>query len=423
MSEKSRVRILAGLIIVMLVSAFALILSPNEQSNAQSSPITVIDNGFTYDNKYGYTFKADISSTAGEIVKATLVFRALISQPYTMYPTAVLTPGTKVTVEVTQDYNEVFAPFRYEWQIFDSVGNSYSTPAVFARSGGTDLFAWKEYASPEGIIVRYYDDTVNAAGIAESAYAIEQKMIAGLKFTPEDPLYFVVFADNKDWCKALAGVGNAACDPSWRANGIYAPLQRNIYYWPTLTNADQSALWFGRSIGYSYWRTWLGDLKRNQKDVDANTWFLSGIASYFNDNMKEIAARRLQVMIAAKQLYPFAGNKVTATASANGNSEVMVNFDAQDYTAFSYFVDQYGIEKVTAVMNLYTRERKPFAIAFTEVIGLTVEQFETQWRATLGFAPAIIDPTQTPPSLPTLPPTPKMRSFPRKATPTATAKP
>ncbi len=334
----------------------------------------------------GLTFAIEAASDAGEIVSARVVWtHAPGSGRQHSVGASLDESGDRWVARWEPGTNQVppWVLVRYRWELTDAQGNRYVTQErdeVYADPDNADRWG---HAESEDVVVHWIDlpdeygqQTIEAMAAREEFF--RQAWGGLLPYRPRVILY--------GW-SAMAEYEEVAGDNVIVGNAIRAGTTRGDWG-GTVQIATPGMTPEGMAYGTVLHE--VAHLYQEQFTLVVVDWFIEGNAEFFSlargDRYKDYARQRLQ----SDAPLSFAGG-----FSARGT-----NFrDAYwiGTTVWDYLVETYGLDAHRQLWELVGNNVPRFE-AVEMVTGVSIAQFERDWRAWLGVftPPPTLIPTPTP---------------------------
>jgi hypothetical protein len=359
---------------------------------APSMAIEVLEQSMESHFPTDAAFSLRARSDAGDIVAASLYVEPGWTAPARLLNPEPFTPGPEVELSATWDTTlETIPPFTaisYHWQLELANGEVFSTPAVQTEyTDGTH--DWQRLESDTAIVFWYDQPDEFGQAIFEAAQDGYDHVARITGATTDGAIRVVIYNTQSDFCAFYArgscqdwigGVSltELGCTAQWGSS-------LNWFIYDVIPH-EMAHVFYGGAV---FRDTWVG----------VPTWFNEGIAVY---NERHDHSRDQTLVLAAaerEELVPL------RLMSARGGSVVegeVAEWYAQAWSLVDYIADIYG-EDVLGELILTMSANVPFEQALAQTTGLDMVQYETDWRAWLGYP---VDFIPTPITLPPMVVTP-----------------
>ncbi len=365
---------------------------------ADDGPITVLSQSTESHFRESFIFHVRARSTAGNIVKARIIWQQSAIDANIAHPIPDFDPAPEVTLEYTwQTAFETTPPWQiifYRWEFTDSAGNVYRTDRTRAEISD-DTHKWQTL-SDDKVRVYWYDQSQafgkELLAAAQRGYA---HVVKATGYTPQEELRIVIYNDQDSFCSIFRMGG---CQ-SWYAGVTLGSI---TIEW---LEEDQRFVMYQvvpHELAHAFLNDWLGGR------VDAlPRWFNEGQA--VNNELEglqdEITQARRLAQFSLLTRLPL----LDASAVEGRDSALLVaRWYAQAASLVAFLYDRWGLDSLGKIVE-QVKAGSRFEDALTGYTGLSMDDFELAWRAWLGA-------TEPPP---TIFPTPTFMPFP----PTPTSEP
>lgn len=377
---------------------------------AQTPLITFTPTTTTNNFPANLTFNTTASSTAGDIIRAKLVFTDQDGSGGTQNILSDIEPEHEVTLTYEWDTSRITVvpsqPIYYYWQVTDSEGNRVNSELEAIRYDDV-RFEWQVLEN-DAIAVWWHDQSTEFGqtvfDIARAAFIQQQELF---QVEPDLQIRIIIYNNFDEFAAWHSFINEFIGGQAFPGAGVTTQI---------VPQGDFQEQWLLDVLPHEIAHLYFFQATRSLSSPP--TWLNEGLAQYleFDDNAFSLRAAELAVLRGERiPLYAIIGSF--------GNDEDGVRLAyAESLSAVTYLVEAYGEEGLAALLaayksGLYNEE------AFQTALGVTTLEFEYEWIAWLG-APLELYPTPT--AEPTMAPLPTfpMMMIPTKrptATPTATA--
>ena len=380
----------SGVVLVAFVAVSGGVILPaaaqEDTSPGKPSTATWTVGELSFESRYprGFIFTAEISSSAGPIVRGRVIWshapgtqksRPLEIDPVTGRLIATWEPGPGESAPP-------WLGLTYVWSVGDVAGNSFETEPRYAeyadnsrswiRSESDDIIVFSQGLPPE----------VNDLTLAAMAQQRETYRAAWGDLLPYKPRA-ILFGDRQAWDEWQVGVSSAR----------YAGLTRSEWG-GTVQRGTASDL---RQLAYG---TVLHEIAHLYQDaftvMPAGSWFTEGNATFFELERYYDYEGAVRALAAAGELPALLDGAGPGVSGRNARRGYDIG-----YTFWKWLVSNYGLDGHRELVTLIDRGVRRNA-AIEQVTGLPLAEVERRWRVWLG----------APPIPPTLIPTPPFTFLP-----------
>ncbi len=383
----------AGLMAALVLAGLAFPVgaaSPVTAAAGTSTPTGIPDSGdssaewtvgeLTFESRYphGFVFTAEISSSAGPIVRGRVIWSLAPgtqrSAPFQVDPDSGL-----LVAEWQPGPGESTPPWlglTYTWSVGDAAGNSFETEPRYAEYADTSR-EWLRSESEDIIVFSQgMPAEVNDLTLEAMAEQRETFRVAWGDLLPYRPRA-ILFGDLDAWQEWQVG----------HMSANIAGLTRSEWGGTVQRVTGEGV----RDIAYG---TVLHEIAHLYQDaftfMPAGNWFIEGNATFFELQQYYDYEAAVRALAAAGQLPAL----LDSTGPGVSGRDARRGYDI-GYTFWRWLVDNYGLEGhrqlITLVQGGMARND-----AIEQVTGLPASEVESRWRVWLGASPAA----------PTLVPTP-----------------
>ena len=283
------------------------------------------------------------------------------------------TPGQTVQASFTRNTLVEFLPvgitLRYKWELELADGTILETPEQTVAYDDT-RFPWQE-RSERGITVRWYEgDAAWGEYMLQSAVDGLDRLEQRVGGSVDDPMVIIIYASTSDMRGALPPNsadwigGQARPDLGLIIGAIAAGDENNV---KRLIPHELSHLVLHQATKNNYGGT--------------PAWFDEGLAVANQDIPDFGFAERVENAAINGELIPL---QALASNFPDDPEKALLSY-AQSESVVRYIEENYGIE---ALANLVAQFRSGVTddLAIQEVLGISIDQLDADWRATLPAA-------------------------------------
>lgn len=340
----------------------------------------------TFESNYprGFTFTAEISSSAAPITRARVVWSHAPGTQRSRSARIDPDTGTLVAEWVVQGSDAVppWVGVTYTWDVTDAEGNFFETEPLYVEYAD-DSREWTRTESEDIIVfTQGLPEEVGPLAVEAMAELRETFRQAWGDLLPYKPRA-ILFGDQEAWLEWRVGFQNprviGTTRDDWGAT-VQIVAGGNI--------EDLAAGTVPHEIAHLY----QGEFTL----MTAGSWFIEGNATFFELHQQydyEASVRELAATGRLPALLADTGPGVSGQNARRG-------YDI-GYTFWKWFVENYGLDGHRELIQTLKRGTSRDA-ALEAVTGLSLDEIEGRWRVWLGASPVP----------PTLFPTPTMFFFP-----------
>lgn len=322
-----------------------------------------------------------IAEATTPIVEASLV-RQLVGERVRARARSEFTSGNRVdlTFAWTLEPGELPPGTRisYYWELVDQTGNRWQTdPSIVIYED--DRFDWQELVETP-IIVRYYGSRkATAQKVLEAAVAAAQRLQKDVGVELKEPVSIYVYNSKNDMRAALTSRSETY---DIRTVTLGVSMGRN-----TLIILGSDAGVRG-TVAHEMSHIVIG-MATDNPYTDLPRWLDEGLAMYAEGELPEDNRRALEQAIRNDALI-----SVRSLSSYVGDPALVDLFYGEVYSLVDFMLTTYGREKMDRLLDAL-QDGQSVNEALGEIYGLTIDDLDLQWRASLGLGPRAA-PTATP---------------------------
>jgi hypothetical protein len=338
------------------------------------------------------TFNLKAKSAAGQIVSVRLFTRLPNQTQENVTPVNGISPASEISAQLVWNTEQTSIPpwllMRYQWELKDSAGNVLKSPLATAEFKD-DTRAWEKLSDGK-VAVYYYQQTQKfGKDLFSASQKAYQHIVKATGHTPLTEIRVVVFNNQQDFCAFHAanqcfqwawGETHPGLTAQW-IDAVRDPSRRYLL---------QEAI--PHELAHAFLREWA---KFRLTEIPA--WFdegqavnnqLVGIDDYLK-RARELAKanklRRVSAMGLLTQIPP-------------DNSDMIADWYAQATSLVYYLYKEWGTDSLGKLIT-QVNNGASFSNAWKKVTGLTLDEYEMQWRKWVGATKALpaLRPTPTVP--------------------------
>lgn len=321
-------------------------------------------------------YRITISSSTAEITDVRLYY-GHIQDPIRTQVRPTFTPGRQVTASFTLNTRERYLPpgseIEYFWSARDAAGARYESPRQrFTYMDGRHQ--WR--AKTQGLVtLRWYSGSdAFAQDVLDTAQRTLDRLKRQVGVEPTQPITLIFYGSNADFAQALPP--NSA---EWIGGQAYPALNLIV---AGVRPDSGAAREVRRMVPHELSHIVLHQATDNPYNIPPN-WLDEGLAVY---NQETADARFPAVLRDAART-----GRLIPLRALNSNfpldpDEALLSY-AQSGAVVEFIITQLGPEKAGALTAIF-REGVSYDEAVQRALGMTIEELDAQWRASLGRASA-----------------------------------
>jgi hypothetical protein len=357
-----------ALLSVLLLILFSITLSP---ALAQGG-ITVVSD--EYETVFGETITFRVAAESESEITDIWLYYQVGGFPATSRADPEFEPGQTVEAEHKWDlvlnYTPPGSEIAYWWKIEDAAGNELETePVSFTYED--ERYDWRELSS-DRILLYWYrgDDDFGQALLDRGLEALDQ-LSRDTGVTVEKAVKIFIYGSHSDLLGALdQGArewtgGRAFTDQGIVVIGV---SPSNLEWGKRATVHELTHV-----VVHRVTDTPLGGLP---------TWLDEGLAMYAEGDLEPVYVAELNEATESNTLISVR----SLSSSFSADSDLASLSYAESYSLVEFILDQYGEEKMTQLIDIFT-EGAYYDDALQEALGVDTDGLEDEWRAWLGASP------------------------------------
>jgi hypothetical protein len=367
------VNLLAALIMVTAV----IVSADTAPGHAQAaSPIEVLEQSTQSDFGKTMTFSVKVRSSAGKIVSARL-YRRLPNQTYDLVSPVKVSEAEETTATFVWNTKlETIPPWliiRYQWELKDSAGNLFMSEPVNAIAAD-DTRPWKNHSDGKVAVYYYNQNERFGKDLFASAQQGFQLIQKATGHTPAYEIRVVLFNNQADFCsfhapnqclKWAGGLTFPGLTAQW-INTARDPSRRFL-----LREAIPHEL--AHAFLHEWVKPGLGEIPSWFDEGQALNNQIAGLDKYLQ-RARQLARtdklRRISAMGAVGYMRTTDDQKV-------------IDWYSQAGSLVAYLYQRWGKESLGKVIS-NMNDGDTFEAAWKKVTGLTLEEYEVEWRKWVG---------------------------------------
>lgn len=404
-----------GLTILLI---FGVVLSPAERQVRAQSPIEVLEQTTESLFRQTFTFTVKVKSSAGKITSGRVFVRNHADRTSIANRADKFEPANEVTLKYVIKTDKLTTPpwatFLYQWEVVDEAGNTLRTPETKAEYEDKTR-DWQKLADGKVAVYWYGRDDAYGQLLLESARKGFDHVAQATGFAPDEELRVAAYNTQDDFCSFYAarqcldwigGMAFGSVVVGWMDEdyAVTQALKRD----PSCDagcqqQARQRELdWFMQSLvphelAHAFLNYWMG-----LRIIAIPRWFNEGQA--MNNELanvdKELARARDIAQNGKLERLRLLDAQATITRN---KFDAVTDWYATATSLVAFLYERWGLESLGKIITVINGG-KNFEAALKEATGLTLDEYEIEWRKWLGLNDIL--PTFVPSPVFSFPPTP-----------------
>ncbi len=371
------------LVIILLVFSLTWIFP----AQAQGEIIVTQDSYLTsFPTQVKFTLEARSSS---DIVRITLVYQLAGEVAVnTAYPE--FQPSKEIKTEYVWNTKKSYVPpgveVEYYWRIEDAAGHTLKTPPKSFVYADT-RYTWQQLSRGKLVLSWYRgSQDFGQALLDAAAKGLEQiDREAGIKV--ERTVKIFIYGSQADLLGALEPRHS-----EWTGGVSFSEMGIIL-----LDISEGRLSWGKRALVHELTHVAVHQATDNPYG-EVPRWLNEGLAMYMEGDLESPYASALNQAIKENRLF-----SLRSLSSYPGDPRQVTLYYAESYSVVKYLIDNFGREKMAQLMATF-KEGTTQETALTQVLGLSTEGLDAQWRESLGAkAKASPGPTRSATPSPTVP--------------------
>jgi len=331
-------------------------------------PITIerSDAGYTFQKEVRFSLQASGNIT---ITQATLHFR-LADQPASNLADAAITPHRSIKAEYAWRLVDEELPsgtvVTYWWTVEDAAGNKIDSERRSFTYEDT-RFTWKKLSRDDVTLAWYRGDDAFGRDLLDAATSAAQRLMQ--EFSVErKPAAIYVYGNYND---LRSGIGESAQE--WTGGRAYPEFGVVLIGVPT------NQLAFGRRAVAHEFAHLIVHRATSNPFGDLPRWLDEGLAMWTEGDLDSTYKAALNRAVRSNRLLSLQ----TLASNFPADAQQATLAYAESYSAVVYIRDQFGAQKVGDLLTTF-KEGTTDDTALQKVLGLTTDELDARWRASLG---------------------------------------
>jgi hypothetical protein len=376
---------------ILLLLLLALIHRPAAGQEAITFAAFETSNHFPDD----LTFSTAVFSSAGEIVKAELVFhlRNQFSSDSLSRVQIEINPASHIDLSYTWDTSAGTIPgaaVLYYWEVTDSAGNQIRSAEQMVRYEDT-RYDW-QILENESIAVWWHD---RQASFGEDVFEIATEAVTKQRELFQADLDFqmriIIYNDFAKFAAWNGVVSEFIGGQAFPDQGITAQI---------VSAYGSQERWLNDVVPHEISHLYFEQVTFHRRS-NPPTWLNEGVAQYNEFGIHRATLRDVETAAKQGELIPLSSLEVGFGYFNESRTRLAY---AEALSAVTYLVETYGQDGMAALLAAY-RQGMVTSEAFPEALGVTPGEFEADWTVWLGLSEGEFV-TNTPWPLPTFRPSP-----------------
>jgi len=358
--------------LILIVATLAFLIVPFlAAAQGADESITVTANTVHYVFGQQVTFHLEASSPS-PITHAVIAYRTADNQGTSVFSLS-FDPASQVSLdhvhEISQGYLKPFVAIEYWWSLENEAGQQVSTP-VQNLTYEDNRFGWHTASGPNAVVHWYAGD----AAYAQAALDIATRSLASigqeLNATPPGPLHLYLYASTEDLQGALL-----PRQREWIGGEAFPELDSLLIAVPTeggYTLVMRQIIPHEITHILLYYAT-AGATAR------VPPWLSEGLATFNEELPDPDVALMLQSALKEDHLIPL--DSLCGTFPSDDEQARLAY--AQSASLVRFVRDFYGEQALAGLVSAHA-DGLSCRGAVDRVLGLSLEQLDSRWRAYLG---------------------------------------
>jgi hypothetical protein len=360
-----------GRALLLVAIVVGLVIGPQA---VQAEGITVSTNQQVNSFPDSLKFQLKASSPA-EINKIKLSYR-IVGNPASSYAYPEFQAGKSVdttyTINLKKNYLPPQVDINYYWDIEDAAGNKLRTePITFTLTDAR--FSWKKVEAGS-VSLWWYDGTEEFANsMLKTATKSLEQLTQDTGVKAKDKVKILFYGTQED---LLVALGPSAQEwtggVSFSAQGIIA-----IHASPTTSGRDFAT----RAVPHELTHVVIHQATDNPYG-DIPQWLSEGLAMYYEGSLEGTYQSQLDQAVKRNRLLTL--KTISSNFPADSNQATLSY--AESYSVVKFIYDKYGKDKMASLLKIFA-EGSTYDGALQSALGVTTNDLDKEWRASLGAAP------------------------------------
>jgi hypothetical protein len=335
------------------------------------------------------TFQKDIRFSMdaqgdNAITSATLHFR-LADQKATNSVDVEIAPGHSISAEHSWDLTGADLPsgtvITYWWTIEDNAGNAMDTEKrsfVYEDS----RYTWKKLTGDGVTLAWYKGDDAFGRSLLDSAVSASRRLASEFS-VDRKPATIYIYGSQQD---LLRGIGESAQE--WTGGRAYPDFNTVL-----IGVASSDLRWGQRAVAHEFAHLIVSRATSNPFS-DVPRWLDEGLAMWAEGDLEPDYRSALNQAIKNNQLLSLQ----TMSSNFPADSRQASVAYAESYAIIEYIRSTFGRQKLDDMLKAF-KEGSTADAVLKSTFGVTTNEMDAQWRASLGLPPGSLDaPPATPAS-------------------------
>lgn len=329
----------------------------------------------SYENSYPSRIKFHLEAESAAAITRTKLNYRIVGNPANNYAYPEnFQPGTRVNVDYELNVQKTYiAPeveIRYYWEIEDASGHRKQTePATFTV---TDTrFQWRQLEEGNIILLWYQGDETFARDLLSAATEALGRLSQDAGVKPKQRVKILVYANQPDLLGALEpGAHEWTGGRSFSSEGIIL-----IAVSPSAAGRAFAA----RAIPHELSHVVVHQATDNPYG-GIPQWLNEGLAMYSEGELEDVYRLALNRAVEEGSLLSL---KTLSSNFPSDPQQATLSY-AQSYSIVKYIIDRYGRDRLAKLLEVFS-QGSTYDAATKAALGVSVDELERQWRASLGL--------------------------------------
>lgn len=331
----------------------------------------------THTNSYPSAIKFQLSAeSTADITRVKLNYRILGNAATNYAYPEDFRPGRQVDVQYELNTQKSYLPpeveIRYYWEIEDAAGQRHRTePATFAVSD--TRFSWNRIEEGDIVLLWYRGSEEFARGLLSSATGALEQLSRDVGVKPKQSVKILAYASQADMLGALEPTAH-----EWTGGRSFS--SESIVVIAITPNASGQAF-ARRAIPHELSHVVIHQATDNPYG-GIPQWLNEGLAMYAEGSPEDTYRGVLDQAIREDSLLSLR----TLSSNFPADPQQATLSYAESYSVVEFILNKYGRDKMAKLLAVFA-EGSTYDAATKAALGVTVNELETEWRASLGLAP------------------------------------
>lgn len=262
------------------------------------------------------------------------------------------------------------AEIYWQWQITDYAGNSLLTDEQ-SYTVIDPRHDWKLLTSGQLNVQWYQGNSSFGVQLRDIATQSLKRLERNIGVTPRDQIWITIYPTVVE----LQQVETHTSE--WAAGLAYPEFQSSIMAIP-----PSELEWAAKVIPHELAHLVVESLIFNCHGIRMPTWLGEGLATFSEGDLDENYSKSVTSSLEKDSLPPLR----TLESGFSSDASAAIRSYGQSTLVVAYLIDTYGSQKMADLLSTIQSGKK-IDDALEAVYSLSVDELDTEWRASLGFGP------------------------------------